>query len=210
MRFNNFRAGVRAVTLEVTAESERYQVSGWVDFKAGLGYAAVSDSTGAAQLIVWTHQGISSYAGTGSSTALAAGQPPVPPPGLDGAAWTTSELVPEQSRLHAALAALLQVGSDRPDNPQLLAQTDARWLRTDVVGGTTVDVVAGPTSDHPYDPANATTAPDGSDAVTRYWFDADNNLLRMELRLGGTGEWTAVTFDEAPGVEFAEAFRAAE
>jgi hypothetical protein len=203
VRFHNNEAGVRSVSFAVDDKDEHYRVEGWVDFKAGLGYATVSDQSGAAQLIAWTATAISAYPEVDATAT-----PPLPPPGLGGTSsqWTTSDLAPDSSRLHAALALLIQAGSDRPDNPQLLQQTDARWLRTDTVGQTPVDVVAGPTSDQPYEPSTATTAPDGSDASTRYWFDADNLLLRLEVRLGGSGDWTVVDFADAPGVSFADAF----
>lgn len=199
MRYTNYTDGVRSVRFEVVDNGRTFAVDGWADFTAHVGYAHVREDGGEPQLVAWTLSGITSHAPAGDG-----GGPPLPPP--DDAAWTQSALAPDQSRLHALLALIFQAASDRPDNPLLLQQTDARWLRSDEVSGVAVDVVAGPTADRPYDPATATTAPDGSDASVRYWVDAQSRLLRLEARLGGAGDWTAVDFADAPGVDFAGAF----
>ncbi len=200
MRFLNYSAGVREVSLSVDDGGTTYDIAGYVDFTAALGYATVSAGN-ETSLLAWSSSVISSHEATGD------GLPPVPPPGLDGGglAWTTSDLVPADSRLHAALAVLLEAGHDRPDNPLLLRQTDARWLRADTIDGTAVDVVAGPTSDEAYDPSVSGPA-DGSGALVRYWVDADARLLRIEARLGGGSEWTQIELGDEAEVEFADAF----
>lgn len=209
VRFSNFRTGVRAVRFEVADAGSHYGVTGWVDFTAGFGYTTVLEGRRGAEapfaLVAWDAATISSHA-----PASDTGAPPLPPPDVaaDDPAWTSSPLSPEASRLHAAMATVLAAGNDRPDNPVLLQQTDARWLRADEVDGVPVDVLTGPTSDHVYDPASGAAA-DGSDATVRYWIDHDGLLRRMELRLGGGAEWTVVEFGEAPGISFAETFRAA-
>lgn len=199
MRFRNFDAGVRSIEFGVADAGEDYTVSGWVDYAAHLGYATI-DARGERSLIAWSADAISSHPSADQT-------PPLPPPGLDAGAseWTTSDLVADASRLHAALGVVLSLTSDRPDNPLLLQQTDARWLREDTIGDVAVDVIAGPTSDTPYDPGSG-AADDGSDAVLRYWIDESGLLHRAEVRLGGSGEWTAVEFGEAPDVAFADAF----
>ncbi|TDC48733.1 hypothetical protein E1212_20400 [Jiangella ureilytica] len=208
MRYTNYTDGVRALRFEVTDGARTFAVDGWADFAAHVGYARVSEDGGDPQLVAWTLSGITSHAPVGPSGPSGGGDgdggPPLPPP--DDTAWTSSALNPEQSRLHAMLALVFQAASDRPDNPLLLQQTDARWLRSDEVGGVTVDVVAGPTADRAYDPATATTAPDGSDATVRYWVDDESRLRRLEARLGAGGDWTAVDFADAPGVHFAGEF----
>lgn len=202
MRFMNFNAGVRSIAFEVDEAGTNYTLQGWVDFTAHLGYAALRSENEAA-LIAWTAETIGSHSPVGDDDL-----PPLPPPvaSADDPDWSTSELAPSASRLHAALAVVLEAGHDRPDNPLLLQQTDARWLRSDEVDGVTVDVVAGPTSDHAYDPATSTG--DGSDATIRYWLDHDSVLRRLEVRLGGSGGWTVVDFGDGGDVEFADAFTA--
>lgn len=209
MRFTNFRTGVRTVRFDLADTGSHYVVTGWVDFTAGFGYTTVLEGRPGAEapfaLVAWDAATISSHAPAGDLVA-----PPLPPPDLatDDQAWTSSPLSPDASRLHAAMATVLAAGNDRPDNPVLLQQTDARWLRADEADGVPVDVLAGPTSDHVYDPASGTPA-DGGDATVRYWIDHDGLLQRMELRLGGGAEWTVVEFGDAPGISFAETFRAA-
>ncbi len=201
MRYTNYTDGVREVRFEVTDSGRTYTVDGWADFAQHVGYANVSQDGADPELVAWTLSELTSHAPVGPAGEAG---PPLPPP--DDAAWTSSTLAPEQSRLHAALALVFQAASDRPDNPLLLQQTDARWLRSDEVDGVRVDVVAGPTADRAYDPATATTAPDGSDATVRYWLDEQGRLLRLETRLGGAGDWTTVDFAEASGVDVASAF----
>lgn len=204
MRFTNFDTGVRSISFQVDDAGSHYAVNGWVDFEAGVGYSAVrSESDGA--LVAWTAETIGSHGAVGDEDL-----PPIPPPisSVDDPDWSTSALSPSASRLHAALAVILEAAHDRPDNPLLLQQTDARWLRTDEMDGIAVDVVAGPTSDHAYDPETSTG--DGSEATIRYWVDADSVLRRMEVRLGGSGDWTVIDFGDGGDVRFADAFTEAD
>ncbi|WP_053204435.1 hypothetical protein [Jiangella muralis] len=203
MRYTNYTDGVRAVRFEVVDNGRTLTVDGWADFAQHVGYAQVGEAGADPELVAWTLSGFTSHAPVGPADPDGGG-PPLPPP--DDAAWTSSALAPEQSRLHAVLALVFQAASDRPDNPLLLQQTDARWLRSDEVGGVAVDVVAGPTADRAYDPATATGAADGSEATVRYWVDEQGRLLRLETRLGGAGDWTTVDFADAPGVDVAGAF----
>jgi hypothetical protein len=209
MRYTNYTDGVRALRFEVTDGGRTFAVDGWADFVAHVGYAHVSEDGGDPRLVAWTLSGITSHepvgaAGSSDGDDGGDGGPPLPPP--DDTAWTSSALTPQQSRLHAMLSLVFQAASDRPDNPLLLQQTDARWLRSDEVGGVPVDVLAGPTADRAHDPATATTAADGSDATVRYWIDDESRLRRLEARLGGGGDWTAIDFADAPGVDFAGEF----
>lgn len=201
MRFRNFDAGTRSVTATVTDGGTEHSISGWVDFTADLGYGLLEIGAGDTTLLAWTPTGVATHPATG-------GRAPLPPPGTDddAVAWYGSDLTPEASRLHALLATILMAGSDRPDNPLLVQQTDARWLRVENLHGVEVDVLSGPTADVVYDPATSSGAGDGSDSPIRYWVDAEGLLHRMEVRLGGAGEWAAVDFAAADGVEFATAF----
>lgn len=200
MRFTNFDARVRSIHFEVDEGGVHYAVDGWIDFEAGLGYAALR-ADGARALIAWSAETIGSRAAIDDAE-----QPPIPPPvsSADDPDWSTSALSPDASRLHAVLAIIVRAGHDRPDNPVLLQQTDARWLRSDEAGGEPVDVVAGPTSDHAYDPETAVG--DGRDATVRYWVDRDGLLRRLETRIGGLADWTAIDFGDGGDVQFAGAF----
>lgn len=201
-RYRNFDAGVREVRFEVDDGGTRYVVDGWADFPASFGYGTVGDDQGTEMLLIaWSAETVATH-------EAESGLAPLPPPDLreNTEAWIGSDLTPEASRLHSTLALVLAVGHDRPDNPLLLQQTDARWLRHDEIDGVTVDVIAGPTADVAYDPETSTAAGDGSDATVRYWVDADSTMLRMEVRLAGAGEWTVIDFAEAGDVSFAEDF----
>ncbi len=204
MRFANFDARVRSIDFQVDDGGVQYTVDGWTDFEAGLGYATLR-TDGDRALIAWSAETIGSRAAVDEAQ-----RPPIPPPvsSVDDPDWSTSTLSPSASRLHAALAIILETGHDRPDNPVLLQQTDARWLRSDEVDGEVVDVVAGPTSDHAYDPE--TSVGDGSDATVRYWVDRDGLLRRLETRLGGSADWTAIDFGDGADVQFADAFTGTE
>ncbi|WP_277207621.1 hypothetical protein [Isoptericola croceus] len=211
MRFQNYAAGVRTVRFEVADAGRTYAVDGWVDFVAHLGYAGVhetsSDETG---LLAWSAQTVSTFDGDSGASEPEPEPPPLPPlppPGMDddGTTWTGSDLVPDQSRLHALLAVIVGLGNDRPDNPVLLQQSDARWLRQDSIDGVPVQVLAGPTSD---DVSEQDPDADGSAATVRYWVDESWRILRLEMRPGGSGDWIAVDLGEAEGVDFADAFQA--
>ncbi|QOR71015.1 hypothetical protein IM660_01480 [Ruania alkalisoli] len=194
-RFRNFDAGVRSVSFAVTDAGTRYEIDAWVDFQAGAGYGTVQlpDAEESA-LLAWTSQGVATAA------TAPTGPAPLPPP-TQG--WTSSELLPGQSRLHAVLAVLLSLGSDRPDNPVLLAQTDARWLREDSVAGTAVTVFRGPSSDAPAGAGSTTgtPAPSGPDesgaAEVRYWVADDGVLHRLEVSLGGDQDAVVIDLDDA-------------
>jgi hypothetical protein len=193
VRFRNFDAGTRPVTFQITDAGITYVVDANVDFAAGLGYGLVSDPAGTETLLVgWN-------ATTVTTTPWNGGEAPLPAPAVDES-WTTSALSPEQSRLHAVLAIVVGLSADRPDNAVLLQQTDARWLRDDTLPTDSdpveVAVIAGPTADVVYDPESG-LPDDGSAATVRYWVDGTGTAHRLELRLGGGGDWTVI--DLGPG-----------
>ncbi|WP_436697686.1 hypothetical protein [Nocardioides sp. BYT-33-1] len=116
----------------------------------------------------------------------AAGDPP-PEPG----AWTQRALSTQYPH-DIFLALALNLGSDRPENPALLRQSTARFLRSDEVDGVEVSVLEGP------QPASATASPTAGGGSTesgrtRYWIDAEGALLRFEAYLGqAQGEFARV------------------
>jgi hypothetical protein len=95
-------------------------------------------------------------------------------------------LDPSTSTFDTVLGLLLHLGQDRPDNAQLLQQSDAQWLRADAVGGTPVDVIRGPSSAA----ASATASPKPSGAASTtcvvYWIDSRGRLLRLDAMLPGS------------------------
>ncbi|MEV7170477.1 hypothetical protein AB0O18_12340 [Streptomyces sp. NPDC093224] len=111
-----------------------------------------------------------------------------------------------------ALRMVMNMGADRPENAQLLAQGGARWLRDEDRDGRAVGVFSGPrpvpthgaTAGTPAGPsaaapgpsqagpatsAGAVPRPAGRPATGRspltYWVDADGSLQRVEVRPAG-------------------------
>lgn len=178
-RFTNFDEGVREIVATVPGE-QTLVLTGWVDFAEHRGYVAVgssSDAPGEYGLFAWTGDAIAARDGAVPSAEL-----PLP---TDG--WQVEAIDPAASVLQNLFVVAVSLGSDRPDNPTLLQQTDARWLRSDEVDGTAVDVISGPTSD---EPASATASSDA--ATVRYWIDERGRLLRLELRQPGGDNWTVL------------------
>ncbi|MCR1784668.1 hypothetical protein KVF89_19150 [Nocardioides carbamazepini] len=122
-----------------------------------------------------------------ATVATAPGADGDPPPEL--AAWTQRAMSTQYPH-DIFLALALNLGSDRPENPALLRQSTARYLRSDEVDGTRVSVLEGPQQ------ASATASPGGEPADsgrTRYWIDKDGALLRFEAYLGqAEGEFARI------------------
>src|SRR5262249_52147039 len=107
--------------------------------------------------------------------------------------WISHPLDASTSRLDALLITLSGLGSDRPDNPVLVAQSGALWLRTDSVNGTPVTVFAPPPSDRPL--ADTTTASTADTSPLRRWVSGAGLMLRAEIRLGG--DWNTADFPDS-------------
>jgi hypothetical protein len=187
-RFKNFDAGTRSVSFEIRDAGHALSLEGWFDYATGIGFAALSDGGEPNSLITWEEHVLAVHAPEGATAAL-------PAPGvaetIDGS-WRTGPLDPTASALHAALILVEELGSTRPENPLLLQQGGALWLREDSVAGATVAVFAGPTG-----LATASGSASASPAASRvhYWVDSTGLLLRVEVLLGA--DW--VTIDLGPG-----------
>ncbi|WP_374947513.1 hypothetical protein [Agreia sp.] len=178
-RFTNYDEGVRSITAEVPGDPN-VELAGWVDFAEHRGYAAAATdgaAVGSAGLFGFTGDTIAVREGAEDGAVL-----PIP---ADG--WVTDSLDATASSLQNLFVIALSLGSDRPDNPQLLQQSDALWLRSDEIDGTPVDVIAGPTSDTP-----ATAAASEDDATVRYWLDTDGRMLRLEVAQPSSDSWTVL------------------
>ena len=190
IRFNNFDAGTREIAMTVPGDGG-VRLKGWVDFATHVGYAAASDLAGEEPLglVRWNFTNVGVREGSLPAEML--------PPPTDG--WVVGAL-DASSSINTAMAVVLSLGSDRPDNPQLLQQTDARWLRTDEVSGVPVTVFAGPSAD-----AVATADPVRGAELTRYWVDDDGLLLRFEARNDpASDDWVVADFASADGVDVGE------
>jgi hypothetical protein len=165
-RFRNYEA--KGVKFSAVLPSAAGQVSltGYLNFRASVGYALVRPVTASQTevgLVQWNVDTRILWSGEYSGSTP---QPQLPPiPGKAGG------ISPATSSVDAALAILLALGSDRPDNPQLLRQSDARWVRADAIKETPVVVVRGP------------SAEPGGSSRTLYWINEQGQLLRLELQL---------------------------
>jgi len=177
--FNAYREKTLAVQGTVVTGTDSVDLNGWVDTVDDTGYALVMPAGGGGFLTVWGATEISArdYSGT---------TPPLPRPQDD---WTTTGLNAQDSALAAAQLLLIGLSADRPENPQLLLQGGATWLRADEVDGQPVDVMTGP-------------LPQGStESNLRYWVDESGTLLRLEARLDGR-DWSTFDFAAASDIAF--------
>lgn len=180
MRFNAYQAKTRSFDATIISAHDTVLLRGWINTAEHEGYGlATPTERGAAFLTFWTTTEISAGAYAGPTAPL-----PIPNTG-----WQTTELKASDSVLAAAQLLLISLSSDRPDNPQLLLQGTAQWLRNDTIGGQSVSVVSGPVS------AEATTS------NLRYWIDEQGRLLRLQARLDGA-QWSMFNFADTPDVSF--------
>ena len=181
-RFRNFDAGVRSVTVEIPGTtSGTLVVTGWFDYAAVAGYAAVTADGEPAGLIWWSHDTIATRSGQVDAA--------LPAP-IDG--WQSGPLDASATPLANALALVAALGADRPENPQLLAQSDALFLRDDEVDGERVEVFAGPSSDE----AGAASTP--LESRSHYWVDPTGVLLRFDAA-NGAEDRMSVNFGDGAG-----------
>jgi hypothetical protein len=197
-RFKNYNAETRAIAATIHDGADVWTVRGWYDYAHDVGYASLTNAgatpTGSASaILLWSqHALFSTGAGELEGNAL----PPLPAPSVDQIkqTWTPTPYQPNVYAPQAALLIIASLGSDRPENPLLLQQSDALWLRHDHIGKTPVDVFAGPTTTSvgtatPATTPDAAIAPDAS--TVRYWLSGSGLMLRVEMRLGG-GQWSSV------------------
>ena len=192
-RFKNFDAGTRSVSVELTDAGHALGLDGWFDYAAGVGYASLTDAGSPNNLITWQAHAIAVHAPAGAAA-------PLPPPGVATTVdetWRTGPLDPTVSTLHAALIFIEELGATRPENPLLLQQGGALWLRDDNVGGTPVTVFAGPTG-LAATPGTATASPTPGSSRVHYWVDATGLLLRVEVLFGTA--WVTIDLGPADGV----------
>ncbi|MEV8268684.1 hypothetical protein [Microbacterium sp. NPDC076911] len=197
-RFRNYDVTSRPFQTALQDSGQQLAITGWVDWVSGEGYAAVASDTSESGVIVWSHE---STAATGAD--LTAGDlPPLPAPTLAEAeadpAWGTRPIDISTSTLDAALATVLALGSDRPDNPLLVQQSGALWLRNDTVDGIEVSVFAAPPSDDA-----VTELPSADESGLRLWVDQEGTMWRAEVRLGS--QWSTIDFGAADGTRLGEA-----
>lgn len=181
IRFNAYRAKTRSVQATIVSGTGTVTLRGWINTVKGEGYALVTPKGQGAEpfLTLWNAKEVSAESYSGRTA-------PLPPP---KGGWQSIELSANASALAAAQLLVLGLSADRPDNPQLLIQGKARWLRGDTLAGKKVDVMTGPLA------TGATVS------NLRYWVDHQGRLLRLEANLD-QGQWSVFDFADTPKVTF--------
>ncbi|MFI9011557.1 hypothetical protein ACIGNX_30410 [Actinosynnema sp. NPDC053489] len=184
-RFRNYEAGGRAVTITVPTTAGGLVITGSVDYRGGLGYGVVRgtgrDASGDG-LIQWDATTVFAH-----PMADVPAEPPASPP--EGQ-WHRRPLQTSGSSLDSALLIALNLGSDRPDNAELLPQNGAAWVGRDEVGGHEVDVMSGPSA----------RARPGTAGNVRYWVDPDGTMHRVQADVASEPRPVVVDFDARPYV----------
>jgi hypothetical protein len=175
VRYLNYEAGLSAVRATIPTGAGTLVLTGRVDFVAHVGHAELTTSgrtdPASTGILQWNPGLIAFHAGHGQTA-----DDPLPSDG-----WQLRRLRSKGAELDVVLLVLLNLSNDRPDNPQLLRQSTARWLRADTVSGTPVDVFAGP-------------ADPGRTARLTYWVDHDGKLRRLTIRLDSQPTAAVLTF----------------
>lgn len=180
-RFRTFAVGLRRISVEIPAEpvtgTPGGRIEGWVDFAAHVGYAAVTQESTALGVMAWD----------GERMAVNELVTDPEPSSIPTSGWRSDRFDPASSSMAQSLAIVLSLGSDRPENPLLLRQSDAAFLRTDTIGPDRVSVIVGPSSG-----GGPTATPQPVDERIRYWIDGDGQLRRVQVKLRGGSEWTVI------------------
>lgn len=207
MRARNFkdgRVGVRATLGKPGAE---IKLAGWIDWRRQLTYlAATAPAPGPDDGLLQAVPGIIATRPGRADGGL----PPATPPAKDWRVRPSTATAPHPAPIDSFVALLFAIASDKPDQAELLARSDSRWLGTDRIADKTVDVLLGPAvppqpkptvtaspsagpspsaSPKPSaaGPASPTPGPNSLAAMggaVRYWLDGDARLHRFEALLG--------------------------
>ncbi|BFV56485.1 hypothetical protein KCMC57_up15890 [Kitasatospora sp. CMC57] len=175
-RLTTYESSPALVEITVPSGSARTRVHGLVDFRTHHAVGSyATDGAGTGGMIAWDQGGL----GVAPDR-----QPADPGPaglahtaeGMPGPDWSPRAYTgdPFDTALHLTMA----LAADRPDNPQLLAQSGARKLRDEVLEGHAYGVFSGPL------PRGSETA----ESHLTYWVDGDGNLGRVELRTAAGGQ----------------------
>lgn len=172
VRYLNYEAGLSAVHATIPTGAGTLVLDGRVDFVTHVGHAALTTKgradAASAGVLQWNPGLVAFRQGLGADD-------PLP---RDG--WQLRRLQ-KGAELDVVLLVILNLANDRPDNPQLLRQSTAQWLRADAVGGVPVDVFAGP-------------AEAGKPARLAYWVDRDGRLRRLTVGLSTQETDAVLTF----------------
>jgi hypothetical protein len=179
-RFRNYEAHGRAVTITVPGTAGGLTVTGSVDYRGKLGYGVVRGTgrgTSSDGLIQWTATSVFVH-----PMAEAPAHAPASPP---RSGWYGRPLQSSGSSLDSSLAIALGLGSDRPDNAELLPQNGATWLGREQVDGRRLDVMTGPSS----------RDRSGTAGSVRYWIGPDGTMYRVRVSVRSESQPVVIAFD---------------
>lgn len=179
-RFRNYQAGGRAVTITAPSTAGGLVVTGSIDYRAKTGYGVVHGTgrdTSGDGLIEWTATTVRVHPMTRAPAAA-----PASPP---ASGWYDRPLHTSGISLDSALAIALGLGSDRPDNAELLPQNGAAWLGRDQVRGHRADVMNGPNA----------RAKAGTSGTVRYWIGSDGTMYRVRAGIASESKPVVIDFD---------------
>lgn len=188
-RFRNYAAHGRAVTITVPGTAGGLIVTGSVDYQGKLGYGVVhgtGHNTSSDGLIEWTATSVFVH-----PMANAPAHAPASPP---RSGWYSRPLLSSGSALDSSLTIALRLGSDRPDNAELLPQNGAAWWGRDQVAGHRVDVMTGPSSpDRSGVPSSRDRS--GMGGSVRYWVGSDGTMYRVRVSVRSEPQPVVIDFD---------------
>ncbi|MFD8380345.1 hypothetical protein ACFV2X_17645 [Streptomyces sp. NPDC059679] len=187
-RFLNYQAGGRAVTITVPGTAGELTVTGSIDYRGKIGYGVVHGTgrdTSSDGLIQWTATTVFVHPMT-NAPAKAPARPP-------GSGWVSRSLQKYGSSLDSSLTIALKLGSDRPDNAELLPQNGAAWVGEDRLDGHQVDIMTGPSAARTTG-ARATSGTAGEGAV-RYWIGSDGTMYRVRVGVASASQPVVIDFD---------------
>jgi hypothetical protein len=187
-RFRNYEAGGRAVTITVPGTDGTLVITGSVDYRARLGYGVVHGAgrdTSSNGLIEWTATSVL-VDPMASAPAVAPATPPT-------TGWYSRTLQRTGSTLDSSLDIALSLGTDRPDNAQLLPQNGATWVGKDQVAGHQVDIMTGPAAQTVQTAQGGSGS--GSAGTVRYWIGSDGTMYRVEAAVASENQPTVIAFD---------------
>ncbi|GAA2017818.1 hypothetical protein GCM10009818_33490 [Nakamurella flavida] len=220
IRFVNYTTGTRGVRVQLPAATDQpaLDVVGYYDFTQHLGYAKVDQIQDEVRsvlgLVSWTPATIGVADATRDDLPL-----PIP-----DEATPLTPLDPTTSTLNTMLAVITNLGADQPENADLLEQSDALWLRSELLNGVPVAVYAGPSADAETgvasSPAESATSPTtaspadpsavpapADDQPLEYWVTSAGELRRVQKVVdlgGGTTGVAVIDFLSADGVSLVE------
>ena len=178
-RFRNYEAGGRAVTITVPSTAGELVIAGSVDYRTKIGYGVVHGTgrdSASDGLVQWNSTTVFFH-----PMANTPAKAPASPPGSD---WYPRSLRTSGASLDTSLAIVLGLGSDRPDNAQLLPQNGAAWVSQDQVDGHQVDVMTGPGARGRSDTAGN----------VRYWIGSDGTMYRVQAGVASAPRPVVIEF----------------